>query len=66
MSSAVILLDTVVPEPLNFSYLSIESIIQTICDYFGLTVEFEDNQNLNYVSQTEIGNSYGAYEDETC
>ena len=66
MSSAGILLDTVVPEPLNFSYLSIESIIQTICDYFGLTVEFEDNQNLNYVSQTEIGNSYGAYEDETC
>ena len=66
MSSAGILLDTVVPEPLNFSYLSIRSIIQTICDYFGLSVEFEDNPNLDYVSQTEIGNSYAAREDETC
>ena len=66
MSSAGILLETVVPEPLNFSYLSPKSIIQTICDYFGLSVEFEDNQNLDYVSQTPIGNSYAADEEETC
>lgn len=66
MSSAGILLDTVVPEPLNFSYLSIKSVIQTICAYFGLAVEFEDDKNLDYVLQTEIGNSYGAHEEETC
>lgn len=66
MSSAGILLETVVPEPLNFSYLSPKSIIQTICDYFGLSVEFEDNLNLDYVSQTPIGNSYAADEEETC
>ncbi len=66
MSSAGILLETVVPEPLNSSYLSIKSIIQTICDYFGIQVEFENNPNLDYVSQTEIGNSYAAREDETC
>lgn len=66
MSSAGILIDTVVPEPLNFSFLNIKSIIQTICDYFGLEVEFEATPKLEYFSQTGIGNSYSAREDETC
>lgn len=66
MSSAGVLTDTVVPEPLNFSYLNLQSVIQTICDYFGLAVEFEDNQKLKFVSQTNIGNSYSAAENETC
>ncbi len=66
MSSAGILIDTVVPEPLNFSYLNIKSIIQTICDYFGLNVEFENSSKLEYISQTSIGNSYSAMEDESC
>lgn len=66
MSSAGILIDTVVPEPLNFSYLNIKSIIQTICDYFGLSVEFENSLKLEYISQTSIGNSYSAMENETC
>lgn len=66
MSSAGILIDTVVPEPLNFSYLNIKSIIQTICDYFGITAEFENTQKLEYISQTSIGCSYSAKENETC
>ncbi len=66
MSSAGILTDTAVPEPLNFSYLNIKSIIKTVCEYFGLSVEFENNPKLEYISQTSIGNSYSAKEDETC
>lgn len=64
-SSAGVLLDTVVPPPRDFLYMNIRTIIQTICDYFGLEVEFSDDPELDYVTNTEIGNSFSAQEGET-
>ena len=65
-SSAGILLDTVVPPPCDFLYMSVRTIIQTICDYFGLEVEFSDDPELDYVTNSDIGNSFSAQEGETC
>lgn len=64
VSAAGVLLDTVVPEPLDFSYLSLRSIITSVCGYFGINVEFGPDACIDYVTTTEIGNSFSADEDE--
>lgn len=65
-SAAGVLIDTVVPPPRDFLYMSIRTIIQTICDYFGLDVEFSEDPELDYVTNSDIGNSYSAQEGESC
>lgn len=64
-SSAGVLLDTVVPPPRDFLYMNVERIIQTICDYFGVDVEFSDDAELGYVTNSDIGNSFSADEGES-
>jgi len=65
-SDAGVLLDTVVPPPCDFLFMSIKTIIQTICAYFGLEVEFSDDPELEYITNSDIGNSFSAEEGESC
>lgn len=65
-SAAGVLLDTIVPPPRDFLYMSVEAVIQTICDYFGVEVEFSDDVELGYVTNSDIGNSFSAEENEFC
>ena len=64
VSGAKILMDTVVPYPLDFSYMSVKTVINEICSYFNINVSFGSDKQLDYVPSTAIGNSFSAFEDE--
>jgi len=64
-SNAGILVETIMPPPLEFINQSIEQILTTVCGYYGQTVEFENAPERAQINANEIGTSFVAKEDET-
>ena len=64
ISSCGVLISSDVPPPLDFKYLSAKAVIERICGYWSIAVEFGGCQSLDYVASTGAGNSYCAGESE--
>jgi hypothetical protein len=59
-SRAGILIDSVLPFPLEFNGISIKTLFTNVCGYWGIPVEFADDIKLDLIPKTEIGNSFAA------
>ena len=59
-SKAGMLLDTVVPFPLEFHNVSLKKILTDVCGCFGIPVYFADDVRLDLISKNEIDNSFAA------
>lgn len=64
-SNAGILIESVVPYPLEFANQSIQQILTTIAGYYGLDIEFDEEGITEEIFTNEIGTSYSAKIDET-
>lgn len=64
-SNAGILTESVVPYPLNFQNETLKSVLQRVTGYFGLTVDFQDNNISDELYTNEIGTSFEADFEET-
>lgn len=65
-SGAGVLIDSCVPHPLEYDYVSLKSVIQRICGYYFIDVTFDEDPALDYVYTNEIGNSFSAKLNEKC
>jgi len=64
-SNAGILLDSVLPYPLEFSNLSVKNILSNIVQLFGQEITFSDEKELEEVFSNEIGVSFSAHLNES-
>lgn len=60
-SSAGILIDSVVPFPLESHNVSLRTIITNVCNYYGISVSFADDSRLDLITKSEIDNSFAAH-----
>jgi len=60
-SSAGILIDSVVPFPLESNNVSLRTIITNVCGCWGIPVSFANDSRLDLISKTEIDNSFTAH-----
>ena len=63
-SYAGILIDSVVPFPLEFHSVSLRTVLTNFANYFGLSISFADDSRLDLISSNEIDNSFAAHLDE--
>lgn len=64
-SNAGVLIESVLPYPLEFSNQSIQTILNTVAGYYGLNIEFEDSGITEEIFTNEIGTTYSAKNTET-